>query len=211
MNESRWERMAPLTGIAFVVLLLAGVLLINNYDYLPAGDEIKSFYEDDSTRIAVGAFLAVLSVPFFLWFLGSVRSHTSAAEGATGRLSAVAFGGGVAAAAAMLVAHGATFAAAQRGGADGGIAEATATALFDLSGVLIGNAVPMAFAVLIGATAVISFRTGAFARWLTWAGAVLAVGLLTPVNYIFIAFAVLWVLVVAVILYMPARGSMRQP
>lgn len=205
MNESRLERLAPLTGIAFVVLFLAGVLLINNYDYLPPGDEIKSFYEDDSTRIAVGAFLALLSVPFFLWFLGSIRSHTRAAEGGTGRLSAVAFGGGVAAGAGMIVGYGAVLAAAQRAGADGGIAEATATAFSDLSGVLIGNAVPMAFAVLIGATAVVSFRTGAFARWLTWASAVLAVGLLTPINWIFIAFALLWILVVAVLLYLPMR------
>ncbi len=208
MNESRWERLAPLTGIVFVALFLVGVLLINNYDYLPPGDEIRSFYEDDSTRIAAGAFVALLSVPFFLWFAGSVRARLRTAEGGTGRLAAIAFGGGVAAGAGMIVAYAGVFAAAQRGGSDGGIGEEAATALFDLSGALIGSAVPMAFAVLIGAATVVSFRTRVFARWLTWAGAVLAVGLLTPVNYLFIGFGLLWVLVVGIVLYrQTARGS----
>ena len=98
MADSNWERFAPLTGVVFVVLLVAGVVVINNYDYLPPAGEIESFYEDNSTMISVGAFLALLSVFFFLWFLGSVRSTLRIAEGGTGRLSAVAFGGGVAAA-----------------------------------------------------------------------------------------------------------------
>jgi hypothetical protein len=207
MNNSRWERLAPLTGVAFVVLLVAGVLVINNYDYLPPAEEIKSFYEDGSTRITAGGYLALLSVFFFLWFVGSVRSSLRVAEGGTGRLSAVAFGGGVAAGAGMIVGYAAVWAAAQRAGADGGIAAETATGLFDLSGVLIGNTVPIAFAVLIGATAVLSFRTGVFARWLAWVSAVIAVGLLTPVNYIFIGIALLWVLVVSILLYTSDRST----
>ena len=73
MADSSWERFAPLTGVVFVVLLVAGVVVINNYDYLPPAGEIESFYEDNSTTVSIGAFLALLSVFFFLWFLGSVR------------------------------------------------------------------------------------------------------------------------------------------
>ena len=207
MND-RWEQLAPLTGVVFVALLVAGTLLISSYDFLPPGDEIKSFYEDGTTTIRTGAYLILVSVAFFLWFLGSVRASLRIAEGATGRLSAVAFGGGIAAGVAMSVANAATIAAAQRGGADGGIAVETATGLFDLAGVLMGFAVPIGFAVLLGATAVVSFRTGVFARWLTWVTAVVAVALLIPeINSVLVGLAVLWVLVVSVVLYRSARSA----
>ncbi|MCZ6461605.1 MAG: hypothetical protein O6705_05145, partial [Actinobacteria bacterium] len=155
MADSNWERFAPLTGVVFVVLLVAGVVVINNYDYLPPAAEIESFYVDSSTAISVGAFLALLSVFFFLWFLGSVRSTLRVAEGGTGRLSAVAFGGGVAAAAAMIVGYSATLAAAQRAGTTGGIGADAATSLHDLASVLVGNTAPIAFAVLVAAAALV--------------------------------------------------------
>lgn len=211
MGGSKLERMAPLTGVVFVVLLIVGILVINNYDYLPSSSEITSFYEDNATSVSVGAFIALLSVFFFLWFVGSVRSTLRVAEGGTGRLSAVAFGGGVAVGAGMIVAYAATFAAAQRAGAAGGITEGGATALFDFSGSLMGTTVPVAFAVLIGAAAVVSFRTGVFAPWLAWASAIVALGLLTPVNYIFAGIALLWVLVVSIVLYASPGGVAGEP
>jgi len=201
LADSSWERFAPLTGVVFVVLLVAGVVVINNYDYLPPAGEIESFYEDNSTMISVGAFLTLLSVFFFLWFLGSVRSSLRVAERGTGRLSAVAFGGGVAAAAAMVVGYSATLAAAQRAGTTGGISADAATSLHDLAGVLVGNTAPVAFAVLVAAAALVALRTGVFPAWLAWVSVVLAVGLLTPLNYIFMGFALLWVLIVSILLF----------
>ncbi len=65
MND-RWEQLAPLTGVVFVALLVAGTLLIGSYDFLPPGDEIKSFYEDGTTTIRTGAYLILVSVAFFL-------------------------------------------------------------------------------------------------------------------------------------------------
>jgi hypothetical protein len=44
----------------------------------------------------------MLSVAFFLWFLGSLRAVLRRAEGGVGRLSAVAYGGGLATAVLML-------------------------------------------------------------------------------------------------------------
>lgn len=202
MSESRLERMAPLTGVVFVGLVVAGTVLINNYEFLPPGEELKSFYEDNSGTARLGHFLLMVSSAFLIWFAGSVRSTLRTAEGGTGRLSAVAFGGGVLAAATILIAHGAGMAAAVRGLSDGGIPTETAITLFDLSGVLMGNAVPIGFAVLLGASAVVSLRTGVFARWLSWVAAVVAVGLLIPeINFAIIGVAVLWVLIMSFVIY----------
>lgn len=212
MSESRLERLAPLTGVVFVALLVAGTLVINNYDFLPPGDELKSFYESNSVRARTGYYLILLSAVLLLWFVGSLRSRLRSAEGGTGRLSAVAFGGGVAATAGMLVGNAAGLAAAVRGGADGGISVEAATALYDFTAVLMGNTVPMGYAVLLGATAVVSFRTGVFAGWLNWVTAVVAIGLLIPeVNFVSAGAAVLWVAVVSVLLYTSSNRAPAEP
>jgi len=211
MGDSWLERAAPLTGVVYFVLLVAGTLVINNYEWLPPSDEIKSFYEDNSTAVRIGGYLVLLSVAFFLWFLGSVRARLRVAEGAAGRLSAVAFGGGVAVGVTMIVGMGATVAGAARASADGGIGVDTATGLFDLAAVLMGTALPIGFAVLLGATAVVSFRTGVFARWLTWATAVVAVGLLIPeINFAITGLAAIWVVVVSILLYTSGRSTPPQ-
>lgn len=202
MNPTRLERIAPLTGVAFLVLLVIGTVLINNYEFLPPGDEIKAFYEDNSTSIRIGAWVVFLGAAALTWFAGSLRVALRKAEGGSGRLSAVSFGGGVAAAATMLVGMGATLTAAARGGSDAGIGVETATGLFDLSAVLIGSVAPIALAVMLGAAAVVSFRTGAFASWFTWVTAVVAIGLLLPeLSWIFTAPAALWVALAGYLIY----------
>lgn len=212
MSESRLERLAPLSGLVFVALLIAGTVLINNYEFLPPSDELKSFYEDNATSVRTGHYLVMASAVFLIWFAGSLRSTLRTAEGGTGRLSAVAFGGGVAAGVVLLIANGAGLTAAVRGGADGGIPAEMATALFDLTGVLMGNALPMGYAVLLGAAAVVSFRTGVFARWLSWVTAVVAVLLLIPeINFVVVGVAVLWVLAMSVVLYRSGTTTASGP
>ena len=208
MSESRLERLAPLSGLVFVALLIVGTVLINNYEFLPPSDELKSFYEDNVVTVRTGHYLVMVSSVFLVWFAGSLRSTLQTAEGGTGRLSAVAFGGGITASVVLLIANGAGMAAAVRGGADGGIPAEMATALFDFTGVLMGNALPVGYAVLLGAAAVVSLRTGLFARWLSWVTGVVAVLLLIPeVNFAVAGLAVLWVLVMSFVLYRSASTS----
>lgn len=207
MDEARWERLAPLSGIAFVVLFIVGAVVINNYDYLPPAGEIQAFYTDGSTRIGIGAYIGMIAAFFLLWFAGSLRSRLRIREGSTGRLSAVAFGGGVAAGAGIVVAYAIMLAASQRAGTDGGIGIETATGLFDVSGALLGAGVPIALAAMIGATAVVSLRTGFFAGWLTWSSIVFAVGLLTPFGYIFLGLAALWIVIVSTIMARSAAAT----
>ena len=182
--------------------------MVNNYDYLPPPEEIRAFYEDAPTRIQLGAYVIALSAFFLMWFVGSLRSALRSAEGGTGRLSAVTFGGGIAAGTVLIVGSAAMIAAGQRAGAESGIGLETATALNDLQGVLMGIGLPIALAVTVGASAVVSFRTGVFPTWLSWVGAILAVGLLSPLGYIFGAIAILWVAVVSIILFMAGRRAL---
>ena len=207
MGDSRLERLAPLTGVVYVVLLLVGIIISGDPWWRTPADEIVDHYTDDSTRVWVGSYFGMLAVFFFLWFVGSLRSFLRPAEGGTGRLSAVAFGGGVTAGALYLARFTMSTTAAFRAERHGGIGSDMATTLFDLGGLLFRAAVPMALAVLLAATAVVGFRTAVLPTWLVWVTAVIAVGLLSVgwiVHYVFLA----WVLFMSVFLYL--RGAKTQ-
>ena len=201
MNNSRWTRVAPLTGIGFVVLAAAGVLVINNYDYLPPAEEVKAFFEANAASVTVGAYLIFFSSFLLLWFAGSLRSALRTAEGGTGRLSAVAFAGGIAAAVGVMVAMSATLTISTRAGAEGGIPADAAMMLQDFSGYLMAGVLAGGLGVMIAATAVVAYRTGFLPRRSAWVSAIIAIGSLSPIAYIVGGAAVLWVGVIGYVLY----------
>jgi hypothetical protein len=205
MNKSRFERLAPLSGLVSVVLIIFGAVVISNYDYLPPAEKVADFLNGNPTRVSTGAYISSISAFFLIWFAGSVRSALIEREGGTGRLSTVAFGGGVAAAAAMGTSFTAVLSAGLRAGAPGGISPIGAVTMFDFWGQIMGQMFAISLAVLIGAAAVVSLRTALFPAWFGWASAVVAIGLLTPFAYIVLALAVVWLVVVSIWLYI--RGA----
>jgi hypothetical protein len=207
MNKSRIERLAPLSGLVSVVLVVFGAIVISNYDYLPAAEKVAEFLNSNPTRVSTGAYISSISAFFLIWFSGSVRSALIEREGGTGRLSTVAFGGGVAAAAAMGTSFTAILSAGLRAGAPGGISPIGAVTMFDFWGQVMGQMFAISLAVLIGATAVISIRTGVFPTWFGWVSALVAIGLLTPFAYFILFFAVVWLLVVSIWLYIKGRSE----
>ncbi|MCJ7534508.1 MAG: hypothetical protein MUO57_03125, partial [Anaerolineales bacterium] len=132
---------------------------------------------------------------------GSVRRALLEHEGGSGRLSTVAFGGGVAASIAIGISFIAIFAAGLRAGTPGGITPVGAIKMFDFWSQLTGQLFSIFMAIFIGATAVVSLRTGLFPTWFGWVSVLVAVGLLTPFAYAVLAFALVWLLVVSIWLY----------
>lgn len=99
LREERW---APVTGIAVLLFGLAGLIVLEGPADRPEVDRAAGAfleYFDQGSTVVLGAFLVLLSVVFFLWFLGSLREVLRGAEGEGGRLSTVAFGAGTATAA----------------------------------------------------------------------------------------------------------------
>lgn len=210
MKKTRFEKLAPLSGLFSVVLVIFGAVVISNYEYLPPADEVADFLNGNPTRVSTGAYIASISAFFLIWFAGSVRSALMEREGNTGRLSTVAFGGGVAAAAAMGTSFTAILSAGLRAGAPGGISPIAAVTMFDFWGQVMGQMFAVSLAVLIAATAVISLRTGAFPKWFGWVSVLIAIGLLTPFAYFILFFAMIWLLVVSIWLYIRG-GSTGEP
>lgn len=205
MGNSRFERLAPLSGAVSVVLIIVASVLVNIYSYLPPADEIVQALTDNVMRVSIGGYVGGLAAFFLMWFAGSVYSALREREGGAGRLSALALGGGMASGTLAAISFGLMIVAAQRAGTTDGISAAGAITLYDFWGQVMGGTFPLALAVLVVATGIAAIRTGAFPAWFGWISVVIAVGLLSPVSWVVMALGALWLLVVSI--WLTVRGA----
>lgn len=200
-----WSGRAPLSGLVFVVLAVAGNALQGSTPALHGdADAVADFYNDKATAIAIGMMLSLISVFFLAWFVAALRRHLRLSEGADGWISQLAGGGGVATLTLLSAGFALNSAGALRA-RESGIAPDVAVVFYDSSLALTGLAASVAMAVLLAATAVVTLRFGALPRWFGWVSAALAVlGIVTPVSFLLSLLFPLWVGVAAALL---VRGS----
>jgi hypothetical protein len=204
---STTERWAPIGGIAFVALMVVGSILISDVPAPDAtGREIAGYLADSGnhTRNIIGAYLWVIGALVFLWFLVPLRNTIRRAEGRTGSLSNLVFGAGVAFAAVWLVS--AVVLAAVPFAielADAPISDPDLVRVLPATGrllLLLGGGFAGLLVVL--ATSVAIFRTGAFPRWLAWLGIAASIALLFDVIYLNIAPLWAWVFILSIVMWM---------
>jgi hypothetical protein len=205
---TRYDRWLPLTGIVAVVLWVVGVFVLESAS--PGGDatafEILEYFDQDSTSIFIGAFLFLLGTAFFVWFLGSLRAAFLAREGQPGRLTAVAFAGGLGKAVFDMGVMGGLVAGALAADESDDLSPQAAQSLFFLDDAFFIGAEFMALVFMAAAGAVILI-TRALPVWLGWLAFLIALGLLiVPIGWAFLLFGVpLWVLLASVMLFL--RGG----
>lgn len=194
MAEPNWERYGAGAGLGAAILLVIQEFftpLYPSFDDPPL--DVARYYAENASAIRVQILFTGLAGVLFLWFLGSLRAHLRHSEGDPGRISAVAFGSGIAAVGPIAVgvlamATAAHVADAFSGGgwvAYGGLQQtvqvpglAAVVPLHDMR--LLSYALTwFAVAPLLAATAVVSARHGTFPAWYTnasYAVFVLALG-----------------------------------
>src|SRR5216684_5538280 len=106
MAGSRWARLAPLTGLAFFVLVAVAFVVLwrKTPDIGDSTAKVVSFYRAHSDREQAGAFVLGVGVAFLVFFAAHLRSALRVAQPRSARLPNAAFGGGIVAAASFLVA-----------------------------------------------------------------------------------------------------------
>lgn len=207
MNTSRLERWAPLSGVVAAVLTLAGAANAAAVEYLPSAEKAAAIYSENPMGVMAEGYLGLLGVVCVIWFAGSLYADLRKRENGTGRLSVISFGGGVASALTLGVGHTIKVVAASRAGATGGLDPIAAVTAFDLYGAFLGNLSAFTFAAFIGAAALIWARSGQSARWANWVSTLLVIGLISPVGYLFVLFALVWMAVVSIWLYRRQAAS----
>jgi hypothetical protein len=168
-----------LSGVAPLLLGVAGLVVLEGPADRPELDrppvEILSYFGEQDTVI-LGSFLLMLAAALFLWFAGCLRAALRSAEGGEGRLSTIAFGGGVATAGFMLAMPAVNLTGALSADFLG---VRQAQTLYLLGDAFLYPAA-MGAAVMVAATAAVALRTGVLARRLAWPSLVLALWLLIP-------------------------------
>jgi hypothetical protein len=211
---SKWERWAPLSGVVAVAFWIVGIIIISTKASGSKGPKILASYHHNSNWILLGGFLWSLGVVFFIWFLGSLRSHYLAAEGGAGRLTALAYGAGIAASAIGVLMPGPD----QVGALDKDDIDASGAATLHHLADAFFIGVEYLLPVFFFAGAILALRYAALPRWLGWVSALIGLVLLIgPIGWAALIFAFpIWVLIVSVWLWtttgrVPASGAPAAP
>jgi hypothetical protein len=205
MSKHWW---APLTGVAFVVLvIIGGAVQGEPPDVDKAVEPIVAYYTDDADSIRIGTLLIAWGLVAWLFFAGIVRRALRTAEGEGRVLSAVSFAG------AVILATG--------GAIDGTISFALAENADDIepAGVQALSALWendfLPFIVGIGtfmlATGLSIVRHGALPKWLGWFAIVLGVLAVTPIGFVAFLGGGLWVIAASVVLTLQERRTADPP
>jgi hypothetical protein len=209
--SNKWERWATLSGVLAVVFWILGVILISAKVKGDKGPEILASYHQHSDGVLAAGLLFSIGVIFFIWFLGSLRSHYLTAEGGTGRLTALAYGGGIAAAViGMLIPT-----ADEVGALNKDDIDASGAAVLHHFSDAFFVATEYTLAVFFFASAILVLRYAVLPKWLGWFSILIGIVLLIgPIGWAALIFAFpIWVLIVSVWLYLrtPAVAATTTP
>lgn len=183
MSDRRWNQLVAASGVAFALLVVAGLVIGG----APGDQDAADFFVESRGQVLTQGYLFGLAMILFLSFVGALHHHLESAGG--GALSPAVLAAGILFAAGMFTSGALNVALAA------GIAERVdpwiTRALYAVS-VRIVDIVPFWMAAFAGFAAVIILRTRALAAWIGWFGvAVAAGGLLAPVA-IFVEEGFFW-------------------
>lgn len=206
-----WEkRVAPLTGVAFAVLLLTSSLLTaDNFEFMPSAERIADFLVTDSVRVMVGSYVGLLAALALLWFSGSMYASIREIDDDTERLAFITGAGGVLAASTLAIGYLATFAAAERAWVHGSVDAGAAAALSDLTSMIVGNGAAIGFAAMIAAGSITALRWDGAPRRTAIASLILAAGLISPYSWAVIALVLIWTPMAGIWIYRYYRSDER--
>ena len=177
----RSQRLAPLSGIVFVVLVFLAFVVVegDTPGIDDPGSKITSFYHDDQGKHIAAIILVGLASLFLAIFVASLREYLRS-PGAGDFWTTVALVGGTVAVAGFLVAVGIHLALVDGGHKnisrrDGGVERNRERQLLRVL-------VPLGI-MLLGAAGATLKAGAALPRWLGWAALVLFVLFFTPVGF----------------------------
>jgi hypothetical protein len=199
-SSSRW---APIAGIAFAVLFIAGMFTMIQPES-STEQAINEFYADSGNRatLLIGAYLIALAGFAFLWFLGSVRQTVRRLAPDRPELSDVLLGGGIVFVAMMYAGAAAigTGAAAMLLGGEEQFSHEVLRMLPQLGyGLLLLGGGFGAIAMVLS-TSVALRRAETIPGWLSIYGMVTAILLLASVAYVPMVFFPIWAITISVVL-----------
>ena len=199
-----WERWAPLTGVISVACSLIGVMFVLDQPQTKdSNSKIAAYFADHSHRMqgVVGFFVFLAGTLFLLGFLRTLRERRLTAEGHPGRLTALAFGAGIASlplwGISMLLANAVSLTMSESSSFS---LDPNTFRLLSVTSYVTWVAALFFSSVLVWTTSALALRTHVLPRWYALAGIVVGVVQLFGLFlFPFIAWW-LWIVVTSVLL-----------
>ena len=198
MPNQTWQRLVPLTGVLFVVLVVVSFLIGGeppDADERPR--EIVEWYVDNEGVVVLGAVLGALAAVPLLFFAVYLRRALQRDEPGLGVLSLAAFAGGIVAATGGATDSAMRFALAEFAEDINPVGVQAIHALWQ------GFFFPMVvgLSTLLVALSVTAIRTRVIPVWLAWIGILIAVVLYTPAGFVAFLVSGLWIIAVSILLW----------
>jgi hypothetical protein len=193
------QRLAPLSGIAFVALVAVGFIAVggNTPDVNDSPTKITSYWADHHDKQVVAALLVALGAIFLAIFAASLRDRMRGPGGEGGLWQNLILIGGGASVAGFLVAVGFHVALA-----DGGDHHFSTDAMVALNALdndsFFAFAIPLTI-MLLGAAGA-TLKVGVLPRWLGWTALVIAIAGFTPAGFIAFGLAGIWIIIASILL-----------
>ena len=181
-----------MAGPASLAILIAAAAIGRPFGNLPAPDQVVQRLERDRMRVLVGAWLESIGAGLLTLFSIGLAARIRERDGGRTPLGPIAVAGGVGTGTLLLVRAAAVAAAAERGPAEGDTAQ-TATLAIDIGNLLVGKMAPVSLALVTGAATIAGRRYALMPPWLARVTVALTAGLLSPINFVFIAPGLVWV------------------
>ena len=198
------ERWVPLTGIGFILFVLAGFLIVG--DEPPGADEsaqeIVDYYVDNKSEVQIGAFLGgAVAGTLLIFFFGHVAKLLRSAGG--DMLPGLVVIGAAIVSVGAAIDGMISFVLAESADDIEPASVQTLQALWD------NDFMPFAlgFQVLWLALGISILRLGVLPKWLGWIALLFGVLSLTPIGFVAFLGGALWILVVSIMLLLRARNG----
>lgn len=179
--EARWDRIAAVAGLVFIVLVVASFFTPATPDYPSTADELAATLTADRSGHQLALLLGFLADIAFLVFLAGVWSRFRRYEGSGGMMSGLFAIAGAAFSATILVSEGLYLALVQAAESADPSTLPTIAALDYWVGLC---TVPVAVALVIGATGAI-LSTHALPAWLGYLSGLNAVVLVLALGAVY--------------------------
>ena len=208
MQQSRWERLAPLSGVLSVAIIVAvfaiGGSTPEEHD---SAAKVQAFYSKHHDKHAALAFILAIAIPFLLFFVSSLRNDLRSAGG-TAQLANAAFAGGVLAAGGFALLSAVHLALAEAASSANTIGVTQTLNVLDNSD-FIPAASGVGLLVLAAGASVV--RHGGLPRWLGWIGVVIGIVAFTPAGFFAFLAGGLWILIASILLTLARRAAHTAP
>jgi hypothetical protein len=207
-QEGTWERLAPLTGLVFLAIVVAVFAIAgstpSSHD---SAREVQTFYGDHHDKHMLLAFIMALSLPFLPFFVSILRYELRRAGG-TGQLANAAFAGGVLAAVGFGILAFVHLALADAGDSAETIGTTQVLNVLDNN-----DFIPVAagMGVLVLGAGLSAVRHGGLPKWLGWAGVVIGFVAFTPAGFLAFLASGLWIGVASILLTQARQSAVPAP